>query len=329
MKRSNIIGLIGALLGVAVVVSILSWFVIKPTPILLQGVTDATSYKASSKIAGRIDSMMVEEGQRVRKGDLLYVLSTPDMSAKVAQAKAAQAAATAQELKAYTGARIQDIQAARDLWTQAEAALTLAQKNYDRVKNLYEQGVLPAQRFDEVTANLDASKAAASAAKSQYSIALEGSRVEDKSAAMALAQQAAAAVAEVESYAIESHIYSPVEGEVSSVIAEEGELIGNGYPVITVIDMSDIWIEYNIKETLMPKIKMGKRLIAYVPALDKNVEFEVYYISSQADFATWSATRTQGGFDVRTFKVKTRPVTPVADLRPGMSAIIDWAKIKD
>lgn len=329
MKRSNVIGLIGGILGLAVVVSILSWFVIKPTPILLQGVADATSYKASSKIAGRIDSMMVEEGQRVRKGELLYVLSTPEMDAKVAQAKAAQAAAAAQELKAYRGARVQDIQAAGDLFTQAEAALNLAQKNYDRVKNLYDQGVVPAQRFDEVTANLQATKAAAAAANAQYNLALEGARSEDKAAAVALTKQAAAAVAEAESYAADSHIYSPVDGEVSSVIAEEGELIGNGYPVVTVIDMEDIWIAYNIKETLMPKIKMGKRFMAYVPALGKDVEFEVYYIASQADFATWSATRTQGGFDVRTFNVKTRPTVPEADLRPGMSAIVDWDKIQD
>lgn len=329
MKRSNIIGLIGAILGVAVVVSVLSWFVIRPVPTLLQGITDATSYKASSKISGRIDSMMVEEGQRVRKGDLLYVLSTPEMDAKVAQAQAAQAQAAAQELKAFTGTRIQDIQAARDLWTQAEAALTLAKKNYDRVENLYEQGVVPAQRFDEASANLLATQAASDAAKAQYNLALEGARTEDKSTAVALTKQAAAAVAEVESYAADSHIYSPVDGEVSSVIAEVGELIGNGYPVVTVIDMDDIWVAYNIKEDLMPKIKMGKRFMAYVPALDEDIEFEVYYISSQADFATWSATRTQGGFDVRTFNVKTRPVSSVKDLRPGMSAIVDWDNIKD
>lgn len=321
--------MIGAILGVAVVVSILSWFVIRPTPTLLQGVADATSYKASSKIAGRIDSMKVEEGQRVRKGELLYVLSTPEMNAKVLQAKAAQSAAAAQELKAYTGTRIQDIQAARDLYTQAEAGLTLARKNYERVKNLYTQGVVPAQRFDEATANLEASEAQAAAAKARYSLALEGARTEDKAAAVALTQQAAAAVAEVESYAADSHIYSPVDGEISSVIAEEGELVGNGYPVVTVIDMGDIWIEYNIKETLMSKIKMGKRFTAYVPALDQDVEFEVYYIAAQADFATWSATRTQGGFDVRTFKVKTRPTANVADLRPGMSAIVNWDNIKD
>lgn len=327
MKRSNIIGLIGALLGVAVIISILSWFVIGPTPTILQGETDATSYKASSKVAGRIDSMMVREGQRVHKGDLLYVLSTPEVDAKVDQARAAQAAAAAQELKANTGARIQDIQSARDLYMQAESANALAQKNYERVRNLYAEGVIAAQRLDEATTNLDVTRAAADAARQQYSIALEGARLEDRSAALALTQQAAAVVAEATSLQADQRIYSPADGEVSSVIAEVGELVGQGYPVVTVIDLDDIWVTYNIKENLMPKIKQGLRFVAYVPALDRDVEFVVDHISSQADFATWSATRTQGGFDIRTFAVKTRPTSPVENLRPGMSALVNWDEL--
>ncbi|MCD8172146.1 MAG: HlyD family efflux transporter periplasmic adaptor subunit [Alistipes sp.] len=324
MKRSNIIGLIGALLGVAVVVSILSWFVITPTPTILQGETDATSYKASSKVAGRIDSMMVREGQQVRKGDLLYVLSTPEVDAKVAQARAAQAAACAQELKANRGARSQDTQSARDLYTQAESALALARKNHERAVNLQREGVIATQRLDEATTNLQVTQAAADAARQQYSLALEGARSEDKASAMALTQQAAAVVAEAVSLQSDSRIYSPTDGEVSSIIAEVGELVGQGYPVVTVIDMNDIWVTYNIKETLMPKIKIGLRFMAYVPALDRDVEFVVDHISSQADFATWSATRTQGGFDIRTFAVKTRPTSHVEDLRPGMSALVNW-----
>ncbi|MCD7970151.1 MAG: efflux RND transporter periplasmic adaptor subunit [Alistipes sp.] len=324
MKRSNIIGLVGALLGIAVLISILSWFIIGPTPTILQGETDATSYKASSKVAGRIDSLAVREGQRVRKGDLLYILSTPEVDAKVAQAEAAQAAAAAQELKAYAGARIQEIQASRDLYSQAEAALALARKNYERAENLYRDGVISAQKFDEATTALKVSQASADAAKAQYSLALEGARPEDQSAAMALTRQAAAVVAEAQSLQADNRIYSPVDGEVSSIIAEQGELVGQGYPVVTVIDMEDMWVTYNIKETLMPRIKKDMRFLAYVPALGRDVEFYVDHIASQADFATWSATRTQGGFDIKTFAVKARPISHVPDLRPGMSALVNW-----
>lgn len=328
MKRSNIVGLIGLILGIAVVISLLTWFFVKPNPTLLQGQMDATSYKASSKVAGRIEKMHVKEGQIVAQGDLLYEISTPELNAKLAQARGAQAAASAQERKAYTGARSQDIQAARDLWEKAEAGLTLAQKSYDRAKNLYDMGVIPANKYDEATANLQAMKASSSAAKSQYDIALEGARAEDKQAAVGLVQQAAGAVAEVQSYLADAKVYAPVSGEVSSVIAEEGELVGQGFPVVSIIDMGDMWASYNIKETLMPRVRKDDKVTAYVPALDRNVEFYIYYISPQADFATWSATRTQGGFDIRTFNVKMRPVEAVEGLRPGMSTLVNWDKLR-
>lgn len=328
MKRSNVFGVIAALLGVVAVVSLISWFLLKDQPLILQGEADVTSYKASSKIAGRIDKMLVKQGQMVKKGELLYVLSTPEIDAKLRQAKAAQSAAGAQDMKAIAGARTQQIETALNMWQKAQAGLELAQKSYDRVKSLYEQGVIPAQKYDEAQANLAAMKATSSAAKAQYDMALDGTRSEDKAAAAALLEQASSVVMEVEIYASDACVYSPVDGEVSTVIASEGELVGSGYPVITILDMTDIWASFNVKETLMPRIQIGRKFMGYVPALDKDVEFTVDYISPQADFATWSATRTQGGFDIRTFNVKAVASSVVENFRPGMSVIVDWDKIK-
>lgn len=327
MKRSNIIGLIGALLGIAVIVSIISWFLMGGEGTILQGTAEATSYKASSKVPGRIEEMHVRQGQKVKKGDLLYVLSTPELEAMLRQAQGAETAAAAQEQKAMTGARSEEIAGARGLWMQAEAGLELAKKTYDRAKSLYEQGVIPAQTFDEADANYKAMQATAMAAQSQYDMALTGAREEDKRAAKGLVMQAAGAVAEVESMKADAAVYAPADGEVSSIIAEQGELVGQGYPVVTLIDTGDMWVTYNVKETLMPRIEVGKHVTAYVPALDRSIEFIIDYVAVEADFATWSATRTQGGFDIRTFSVKTRPVSGAEGLRPGMSALIDWDKL--
>lgn len=328
MKRSNVIGVIAAVLVAAAIVSLMSWFIIKPAPTLIQGEVDATSYKASSKIAGRIDTMLVAQGQRVHKGQLLYILSTPEIDAKLRQAKAAQSAAGAQDRKALAGARIQQIEGARSMWQKAEAGLQLAKKSFDRVSNLYSQGVVPAQKFDEAEANYKAMQATAAAAKAQYDMTVDGTRIEDKQAAAALLAQASSVVSEVEVYASDACVYSPIDGEIATIIAEQGELVGTGYPVVTIVDMSDQWVSFNIKETLLPKIKMGTRFMADVPALGRTMELQVEYIAVQAAFATWSATRTSGGFDVRTFNVKARPAKTEADLRPGMSAIANWDKIK-
>lgn len=328
MKKSNVLGVAVAIVAVALLIGIITWTLTKSSPVTLQGEADATSYKAASKVAGRIDRMLVREGQQVRKGDLLYVLSTPELDAKMEQAQAARNAAGAQALKAHRGARTQEVEAAREMWQKAIAALDLAEKSYDRVKKLYEEGVLPAQKYDEAQANFHAARATAAAANAQYRMAAEGARNEDKTAADALTRQAAGAVSEVEAYAADAYVYSPVDGEVSTIIAREGELIGSGYPAVTILDMGDLSVSYNIKETLMPGIKMGMKFMASVPALDKEVEFVVEYIAPQGDFATWSATRAQGGFDVRTFNVKTRSTSPVEGLRPGMSVIMNLGRGK-
>lgn len=328
MKRRNILGIIAAAVVIVLSVVLISWYLSKRTPMLIQGTVECTTYKASSKVPGRIDCMKVAQGDRVEQGQLLYTLSTPELEAKLEQAEAARSAASALDAAAVAGARIQQKEAALNLWEKAQAGLELARKTFERVKNLYDEGVVPAQKLDEAAANYAAMKATAQAAKAQYDLAADGARKEDKEAAAARVRQAEGAVSEVESYIRDAMVYAPVTGEVSTVIAEQGELVGTGYPVVAILDLTDQWVTFNVKETLMPRIRMGTRMVGYVPALGYDVEFEVTYIAAQADFATWSATRTQGGFDIRTFAVKARPVTKVEYMRPGMSVVVDWDKIR-
>ena len=317
MKRSNVIGILAAAAVIVLSVVLISWYLTKRTPTLIQGTVECTTYKASSKVPGRIDDMKVAQGDRVEKGQLLYTLSTPELEAKLRQAEAVKSAAAALDAMALAGARVQQIEAAMNMWQKAQAGLELDRKTYERVQNLY----------DEATANYKAMEATALAAKAQYDMATDGARKEDKEAAAARVRQAEGAVSEVESYISDAMVYSPVTGEISTIIAEEGELVGSGYPVVAILDMSDLWVTFNVKETLLPGLRIGTRMNGYVPALDSDVEFEVTYISPQADFATWSATRTQGGFDIRTFAIKAKAVTEAANMRPGMSVLVDWDQI--
>lgn len=314
-------------IALIIIVALVGYHLKHSEPIILQGTVECTTYRASSKIAGRIEKMNLHEGQHVTKGELLYTLSTPELNAKLQQAEAAKNAATALDQKALAGARIQQIEAARNLWQKAQAGRVLSQRTFERVKTLYEQGVVAAQKFDEAEANYQAMVASEAAAKAQYELALDGASKEDKEAAAAQVQQAEGAINEVESYISDAMVYSPVDGEISSIIAEQGELVGSGYPVVSIIDTTDIWATFNVKETILPKIKIGGKMVAYIPALDRDIEFEIRYISVQADFATWSATRTQGSFDIRTFAVKAYPIGNAEGLRPGMSVLIDWNQL--
>lgn len=275
MKKSTIVTIILIAAAVVLGVIFISWYLRKATPLYIQGTVECTTYKASSKVPGRIEEMKVEEGQHVTKGELLYTLSTPELNAKLQQAEAVKSAASAMDQKALTGARIQQKEAALNLWEKAQAGLLLAQKTFDRVNNLYEQGVVPAQKLDEARANLQAMQATERAAKAQCELVFDGASKEEKEAAAAQVRQAEGAVSEVESYLSDALVYSPVTGEVSTIIAEAGELVGTGYPVVAILDMSDVWVTFNIKEDLMPDIHIGTRMTGYIPALDRSVEFEV------------------------------------------------------
>ena len=327
MKRINIFAVVMVAVVIVAAVVLIGWYLVKSAPVMIQGTVECTTYKASSKIAGRIEEMKVVQGQKVEQGELLYVLSTPELNAKLQQAQAAKSAAFAMDEKALQGARTQQIEAAMNMWQKAQAGKELAKKTFERVQNLYKEGVVPAQKLDEADANYRAAVATESAAKAQYDLVLEGADKEDKAAAAAKVRQAQGAINEVEAYISDAMVYSPVTGEVSTVIAETGELVGTGYPVVTILDTSDMWVTFNIKETMLPKIKVGTRMRGEIPALNRTEEFEVSYIAVQADFATWNATRTQGGFDIRTFAVKAKPVTAIEDLRPGMSVIVNWTEL--
>lgn len=252
MKKSTIVTIILIAAAVVLGVIFISWYLRKATPLYIQGTVECTTYKASSKVPGRIEEMKVEEGQHVTKGELLYTLSTPELNAKLQQAEAVKSAASAMDQKALTGARIQQKEAALNLWEKAQAGLLLAQKTFDRVNNLYEQGVVPAQKLDEARANLQAMQATERAAKAQCELVFDGASKEEKEAAAAQVRQAEGAVSEVESYLSDALVYAPVTGEVSTIIAEAGELVGTGYPVVAILDMSDVWISITAPGTSSP-----------------------------------------------------------------------------
>lgn len=326
--KSKIFTITIIVIGAISIASFVGWFLWKPAPILMQGEIAATSYKISSQMAGRIDSLGVKRGQKVKKGQVLYTVSSKTIDAKLLQAEAVKTAATAQSVKVDNGARKQVIEQAYQMWQNSLTGLELAQKTYDRVKRLHENGIIPTQRFDEVSANLTAATNTSKAAEAQYLMAKEGAQWEDKVSAAALAKQASGAVEEVQSYLQDATQTAPIDGEIASIIAEQGELVGAGFPVVTVVDLADAWVVFNVKETLLQKFTIGRTFKAYIPALGKSYDFKVSYIAAAASYATWSATRTTGEFDIRTFEVHARPIDPnVPNIRTGMSVTLDYSTL--
>ncbi|QXC56398.1 biotin/lipoyl-binding protein [Vibrio mimicus] len=294
----------------------------QPDPITLQGQIESQQYSISSKVPGRIDQVLVRKGDLVEKGQLIFTLLSPEIDAKLEQAIAGQKAAGALAQEAENGAREQQIQAAKDQWLKAQAAANLAEKTYLRVNNLYNDGVVSEQKRDEAKTQWQAAKYTESAALQMYELAKEGARTETKQAAIEKARMAAGAVAEVEAYAADTKIQSWFDGEVSQVLMHSGELAPQGFPVVTVVDTQDSWAVFNVREDLLKHFTQGTQFEAYLPALDKNVAFKVTHVAVMGDFATWRSTDATQGFDLRTFEVEARPVTPTDGLRMGMSAVV-------
>ncbi|ELX4198596.1 efflux RND transporter periplasmic adaptor subunit [Vibrio vulnificus] len=295
----------------------------QPEPVRLQGMIEAQQYSISSKVPGRIEQVLVRKGENITKGQLVFTLHSPEIEAKLEQAKAGEKAAGALAQEAEKGARSQQIQAAKDQWLKAKAAADLMEKTYQRVNNLYNDGVVAEQKRDEAMTQWQAAKYTESAAFQMYEMAKEGVRDETKLAAAEKARMAAGAVAEVEAYANDTRIESWFDGEVSQVLLQSGELAPQGFPVVTVIDTQDAWAVLNVREDLLKHFQKDQTFSAYLPALDKKIEFKVSHIAVMGDFATWRATDASKGFDLRTFEVEARPVTPAHDLRMGMSLVVE------
>lgn len=305
-----------------VIVGICGFVFWKPAPELIQGEAEATEVRISGKVPGRIARFLVKEGEHVEKGDTVAILDSPEVLAKYAQAQAAEDAARALSEKAQKGAREEQVAMAFQTWKKAEAASDVARKSYERVQRLYDNGVMSAQKRDEAEANYKAMAATEQAAKAQYEMAVNGAEREDKLAAEAQVNRAKGAVAEVSSYINETYLVSPISGEISECYPKVGELVGTGSPVMSVLDLDDSWVVFNVREDLLGDMKMGATFPAYIPALgNREVMLRVTRMKDMGVYAAWRATKTTGQYDAKTFEVKAVPLEKVEGLRPGMSVL--------
>lgn len=302
---------------VAVILAIIGcvYAFMQANTMLLQGEVDVKTVDLASKITGRIEKINYKKGDRVKKGYVLIALDTPDINAKAAQVDATVQLALAQQEKVNNGARNEQI-------SMAKASRDLAKKTFDRLNRLHDEGVIPTQKLDEARAKYQA-------AQDNYNMLVTGSRIEDKLSAAANVKRAMGANDEVQSYLKENTIVAPIDGVITEINVEEGELVGAGYPIVTIVDDNDCWVVFNLREDLLAKIKDGTEFNVKIPAIGKEpVKVRVNYISVMGDFANWRATKAKGDFDMKTFEVRAVPVEKVDGLRAGMSAVFDWKKLK-
>jgi HlyD family secretion protein len=320
-NRKLIVALGGVVFVVAALAIIGFLFINKPDEIL-QGQAEATSVRVSGKLPGRVVEFYVHEGDMVHKGDTLVHIHSSLAEAKLQQARAMETAAQAVDKKVDAGTRSQIVQSAYQVWQQAQAAVGISKKTYDRMQNLFSEGVVSEQKRDEAKAAYDAAVAGAAAAKSQYELAKQGPQSEDKTQAAAMVTVAKGGVAEVESVLEDQYLTAPCDGQVDVIFPNVGELVALGAPIMNVLRIDDKWVTFNVREDKLKDFTMGKELTVDIPALDKEAKVKIYYVRDLGSYATWHATKTTGDWDSKTFEIKARPLEDLPDLRPGMTVLI-------
>ena len=318
-----------AVLGFSLVVAIVAligFLALGRDPEIIQGEMEVEEYRVSGKVPGRILELRAKEGDFVKAGDTLAIIEAPEVAAKMVQAQSAVDAASAMDQMAQNGARKEQIQAAAQLLEQAKAGLEIAEKSYNRMKALYEEEVVSAQKFDEAEAMYKSAQAQVKAARSQYEMAVNGARVEERRAASATVGQARGAVLEVNSYIQETVQVAQMAGEVTDVYPKVGELVGTGTPIMSIALMDDQWATFNIREDQLKDLKVGAEITVKIPALDKETKMKVTSMKDKGSFAAWKATKASGQYDQKTFEVKARPTEMIEGIRPGMSVILKREK---
>lgn len=320
-QHNSVMMALAAFVLTVLIIGAIGYFTIGNDDEVIQGQIEVEEYRVSSKVPSRILRICVEEGDYVKVGDTLAILDAPEVEAKAKQAQGAIDAAEALSDMAQAGARKEQVQGAYELWQQAKAGLEIAEKSYQRVQRLFDEGVMSEQKRDEAYAQYKAFEAQEKAAKSQYDMAVNGARSEEKAAAKGQVKSYEGKMQEVRAYRKETVQLAQMEGEVSTIYPKTGELIGSGSPIMTISIMSDLWGSFSMREDQLKGLKKGDTFTAYVPAFDKEMTMKVTSIKDQGSYATWKATKSNGQYDMKTFEVKARPVKAFDGLRPGMSVI--------
>src|ERR1700675_3019953 len=317
---SIIVGIVAA-----AVVALSVFYLLRPEPLLVQGEADATRLDIAARVDGRVKEIPVNRGQNVAAGAVLVRIDNPETLAKHEQMKAAMAVAEAQLANVLVGTRAEVIAARKAELERAQAALILAQKTFDRTNTLTGQENAPQARLDQMTDALHESERAVDQAKSAHDQAVNGYTKEERAIAKASVEKANADTQSVQSIIDQLVVYAPLASQVYQRNVEPGEYVSPGVPLVSLIDLADVWIHFDLREDLVRRLKVGGRFDVRIPALaDRRVTVEVKLVATKGEYASWQATRATGDFDLRTFSIRAYPVQPVPELRPGMSGYLDW-----
>ncbi|MWN30887.1 MULTISPECIES: HlyD family secretion protein [unclassified Gilliamella] len=309
---------------IIVMVIVIIYFANQPSTIILQGEVESNRVDVAARVQGRVIQFNYDVGDDVKKGDTLLTLSSPALLAQLATAEAQLNVAIASRDTTYS-TRPETIDVQKAQLDKAKSDLALAQASYDRINRLVKNGTVSKQNYDESFNQYQAAVKAYEAAKANLTLAENGSSIEQKKLADTQVEQSKAALAQVKADVNELTLVAPISGQITTRVAETGQLYSPGTPLYSIIDLNDIWFTFNIREDLLGNIQVGDKFQVKVPALNNQViDVKVTVLNALGQYANWQATKATGDFDLKTFEMRAKPINKVAGLRPGMSVTTKW-----
>jgi HlyD family secretion protein len=288
--------------------------------IKVSGNIETTEVNVGFKVPGRIVRLSVQEGDWVEHGKVLAKLDDEDLRNRFELAKAILNSAQAKLSKLLAGSRPEELREAEAVLFQAKSDLENKQAHYERMKPLFERGVIPKENLDNAEAGYKIAKASFQKATENYLLVKEGPRKEDIEDARAQVEQARASLKLAETQLSYTVLHSPLSGVVLVKASEMGEVVNPGTSVLTLADLGNVWLKAYLPETDLTKVKWGQEVVVTTDLRPKKeYKGKISFISSQAEF-TPKSIQTEKERVTLVYRIKVDIPNPDRELKPGMPA---------
>ena len=311
-RRNIVLGLLAVFTGAGAYV----WW--RPAPAApVVGVVRATEILVAPEVGGQVTAIRAAKGTHVRAGDVVAELSAVEIAASVGQARATLAAAVASRNHVYAGVRAEQIAGLAAEIAKAKSRLAYAEAQLSRTSALARTDTASQQALDQATNDMAAARADVAEAEANHAAALAGPTREERAIADAQVQAAAAALAVLERRLDKTVLRAPADGVVTVVVAEVGENISVGQPVLSIQESGKQWLSFNAREDSLHDLTVGTRLD--VQGQREAIPAVVTELLALGPFAAWQAERAIGDYDRNTLRLRIDPVGNRATLEPGMT----------
>jgi len=316
-SRGRRIVVLGAVLVAA---GVATYLLLPPqVPARIVGVVRTTEIRIAPEVAGQLASIKVHKGDRVRAGDVVAELSAEELIAAVTQARAALDAAKASRDNVYSGVRAEQIAVLAAAIAKAKSRLAYNQMQLTRTSTLARSYFASGQNLDQATNDVATARADIAEAEANHAAAVAGPTREEKGIADAQVRAAAAALAVLERHLGKTVLRAPADGVVSVIIAETGENIHAGEPVLAIAAAGQQWLSFNAREDLLRGLTVGSTVPVARAGASGTTQAVVTELRPLGSFATWQAERAVGDHDRNTLRLRLDLPQDANLFEPGMT----------